>query len=464
MPCTPGCRPMPARVAARAGSGRRRCSSSAIPKQSIYRFRRAEPRVFEAARAVRRRRRWAAALLACDHTRRNAPAGAGGAQCGVRAGRRRPASSMAFAPHTTEVGATRAGLGACLPHVPARTARAAERRPRRASRADAPSAGATASPAAPRARRGAARTRGRAGGRRDPSLVVAATGDARRGAWCCAASANPLRLRGAGACAQRHLPHAAAETRLLAESPEALDLIALLDVLASPSHRLSLARALRSPLFGASDDDLLGLAQRAAESGDWWPALLAPPPDRRGRRWTRARRLLPGWHAAARRCRRTTCSTASCAEGELRERLAAARAGGAAAGGARQRSMRCWRRRCELDGGRYATPYAFVRALKRRHAIRSAPPSQPDAVQLLTVHGAKGLEARGGVRRWTPTPSRRNADNATLLVDWPVESRAPAALRLRLLRDPLPAFAARRCWPRAGGAPSARSSMACTWP
>ena len=47
-----------------------------------------------------------------------------------------------------------------------------------------------------------------------------------------------------------------------------------------------------------------------------------------------------------------------------------------------------------LDGGRYATPYGFVRALRRR-AARSSRPMLGDAVQLLTVHGAKGLEARG---------------------------------------------------------------------
>ena len=46
------------------------------------------------------------------------------------------------------------------------------------------------------------------------------------------------------------------------------DLIALLDVLASPGHDLSLAHALRSPLFGASDADLLALAE-AAGTAEW---------------------------------------------------------------------------------------------------------------------------------------------------------------------------------------------------
>ena len=42
------------------------------PKQSIYRFRRAEPRVFEAARAFVDEGLGGSAL-SCDHTRRNAP-------------------------------------------------------------------------------------------------------------------------------------------------------------------------------------------------------------------------------------------------------------------------------------------------------------------------------------------------------------------------------------------------------
>ena len=44
---------------------------------------------------------------------------------------------------------------------------------------------------------------------------------------------------------RRHVPHVAVDDAALIESTEALDLIALLDALVSPQHRLSLARALR---------------------------------------------------------------------------------------------------------------------------------------------------------------------------------------------------------------------------
>jgi ATP-dependent helicase/nuclease subunit A len=52
-------------------------------------------------------------------------------------------------------------------------------------------------------------------------------------------------------------------------------------VLVSTGHDLSLARALRSPLFGASDLDLLAIRAQAAEGASWWRALReleAPSP------------------------------------------------------------------------------------------------------------------------------------------------------------------------------------------
>jgi ATP-dependent helicase/nuclease subunit A len=76
-----------------------------------------------------------------------------------------------------------------------------------------------------------------------------------------------------------------------------------------------------------------------------------------------------------------------------------------------------------LDGARYATPYNFVRALKQR-AIKVASPRHADAVQLLTVHGAKGLEA-AAVFVMDADPQPKNPDTATLLVDWPVEAEQP---------------------------------------
>ena len=76
-----------------------------------------------------------------------------------------------------------------------------------------------------------------------------------------------------------------------------------------------------------------------------------------------------------------------------------------------------------LDGGRYATPYAFVRALKKR-AVKAALPVRDSTVRLLTVHGAKGLEA-DTVFVMDTEPERVNPATTTLLVEWPVDSPRP---------------------------------------
>jgi ATP-dependent helicase/nuclease subunit A len=76
-----------------------------------------------------------------------------------------------------------------------------------------------------------------------------------------------------------------------------------------------------------------------------------------------------------------------------------------------------------LDSGRYSTPYAFVRALRQR-TVKAALPVPPGAVRLLTVHGAKGLEA-DTVLLLDADPEKPGNELCSLLVDWPVEAPAP---------------------------------------
>lgn len=380
------------------------------PKQSIYRFRGAEPKVFaQAAQFVAET--FGGTRLACDHTRRNAPEvlsvlnevfGAATAS----------GEFEGFRVHTTEQPATPGAAVAMLPFVT---------RPRQPATSN----------AVPPAWRDSLTTP-----RHEPETVLRE----REAAWVAAAIHELVHRDGVApadimvlsrrreslrlvvpALQRLHLPFAAVEELALNASPEARDLIALLDLLASPRHRLSLLQVLRCPLFGASDADLVELASRADAIGvDWWPALCreawSGPALRSAAEW------LPRWQAAAQHLPPHDLLDRIVHEGALRERVAATVAP--------ERRLAALDaidavlgQALLLDGARYATPYNFVRALRRR-AISVAPPSQSDAVQLLTIHGAKGLEARV-VFVMDGDPQPNNPDTTTLLVDWPVDAPAP---------------------------------------
>ena len=389
------------------------------PKQSIYRFRRAEPRVFEAAQrfvvdAL------GGTLAACDHTRRCAP-GVVDVINAVFGAVAQEGLLPAWRAHTTEVGAP-AGEGAALSRL------ASAERPARAQRSDGGDSSEDdrvwrPSLTTPRIEAKAVLREAEAGEvARAIETLVRVQGVAPQDIMVLARKRAVL-AQAADALAALHLPHVAPEDLRLAELPEVQDLLAVLDVLASPGQALSLARALKSPLFGASDAELLALAQRAREGGGWWPALM---------RWAddsgapaalhRAATLLAEWHDAARTLPPHDLLDRIVHQGELLPRLAAvvpperhARA---------MESVRALLAAAlELDGGRYASPYNFVRALRQRKVL--APPAQRvDAVRLLTIHGAKGLEARV-VLLMDADPEPPRIETATLLIDWPVEAARP---------------------------------------
>jgi ATP-dependent helicase/nuclease subunit A len=386
------------------------------PKQSIYRFRRADPRVFDAAQAF-----VAEALdgvvAACDHTRRCAP--------GVVDVLNRVFGAWGDAPglahwraHTTEV-AVQTDDAPPLQVLPS------AERPPQAPRATAidhawrPSLTVPKTAVKPVLREAEAAEVAQA-----VAQLVHGEGMPPEEILVLARKRDVLVLV-ADALSQQRVPHVAPEELLLSDLPEAQDLIAMLDVLASPMQSLSLARALKSPLFGASDDDLLALSRRA-KAGLWWPALLACADDAHASpALQRAARLCASWSAAAPSLPPHDLLDRIVHEGELMPRLAAA-----VPPAQRARSLDVVRAllatALELDGGRYASPYGFVRTLRASRI--AAPASQQDgAVRLLTIHGAKGLEARV-VFLVDAQPSPAPAERMSLLIDWPVASPRPACV------------------------------------
>ena len=389
------------------------------PKQSIYRFRRAEPQVFIAAQA------FVVAtlggdLLACDHTRRNA-VGVIDTVNTVMAAATANDGYQGFRLHTTA--SSEPGSLGCLPQIPRGTSADTD------GDDDLPAVDSDGvwrdSLSTPRelpeetlrsleARQAAAWiARVVTGGPDQPGLApgqIMALSRKR-------ASLVPLR----DALEALHIPAQIGEKTELIDCCEVQDIVALLDVLVSPQHDLSLARALRSPLFSVSDDDLVALALLRRTNPLPWFELLqltdAVPPTLQG-----VSAILLRWKAWLAQLPPHDAMQAIYDDGDVLARFGAAAPDG-------QRAAVLGNLRAllgaalALDGGRFATPYGLVRALKAGGLL--APLTlQADAVRLLTIHGAKGLEAEAVLLLDTDTVPR-NADTMTVLVDWPGQSAAP---------------------------------------
>ncbi len=387
------------------------------PKQSIYRFRRAEPQVFKAAKAFVRAG-LQGELLSCEHTRRNA-CGVIAAVNAVMAQATADDGYEGFRPHTTS--SSDAGLLCQLPPI-ARSA---------AAGAAAPGAQDASGEAVDALWRDSLLTP------RELPEETLRTLEARQAArWiaqqigaACVSAADIMvlsRKRAALLPLQdelRQLQVAAqiGEKTALIDCCEVQDVVALLDVLVSPQHDLSLARALKSPLFGLPDEALVQLALAQRKDPLPWFELLQQSEllAQDGRalspcliRWKSWLDGLPPHDALQ----------AIYTDGDVLARFACAAP-------ASQREAVLANLRAllnvslQLGGGRFATPYAFVRALKAGGVLAPAV-VHTQAVRLLTIHAAKGLEAHSVLLLDTDTPER-NADTMGVLIDWPGEAAWP---------------------------------------
>jgi len=402
-----------------AGAGGRRPGVFIVgdPKQSIYRFRRAEPQVFMAAKKFIREG-LAGDLLDCDHTHRNAHAVVGLVNAAMQDAQG-AGEFDGFRHHTTESRA--AGVVHSLPQIARKGAAAAELAQDGASEqamaGDIPPwrDSLTTPRMLPEERllqkeceQAARHIAGRIADGLAPGRIMVL---ARRRSRL-AVMQDELR--------KLHVAVQQPEKNELHDAPEVQDVVALLDVLVSPQHDLSLARALKSPLWGLEDDALVQLALRRRGQGASWFELLQAPdlPEplagigeqlRRWRRWVNA---LPPHDALS----------AIFHDGEVLSRFAAA-APQSMRAGVLTRLRGLLAASLELDGARFATAYALVRAL-RGGGVRAPSVAASEAVQLLTVHGAKGLEADLVLMLDTDAAAPR-AQTMGVLVKWPGEAPAP---------------------------------------
>lgn len=217
------------------------------------------------------------------------------------------------------------------------------------------------------------------------------------------------------------------------QSLEVRDLMHLLKTLIEPYNNLALASTLRSPIFSATETDLLHLAQHA--SGSWLEWLKQSSQlDQDQKALTRARHLLPRWHHYADRVpvhdlldriyreSNLIARYIAMAPPHLRARVEA-------------NLNRFLEMALEVDSGRYPSLSRFLTHLERRAQDDTETPAEPawnhePRVRIMTVHAAKGLEAPVIFLADAARDLSQRERGARALVEWPASDARPQYFHL----------------------------------
>jgi ATP-dependent helicase/nuclease subunit A len=410
------------------------------PKQSIYRFRRADARLFGVAREYLKEH-FAAHELHNNHTRRNAPAVLAAVNA-VFADH--PEGFVDFEPHTAE----HTGLSGYVMALPLAVAEQGREE---------------AADDAPLVLRDPLTTpRGEAeeGGRQKEAVQFADMlkaiasnwsvndeGDTRRATYgdimVLVRSRTHLQVYEEALRAE-HIPFISSRRGGLLDTLEAEDVQALLMFLITPFADLALAQVLRTPIFACSDADLLQLSGYGIQdtgrsegspesripypvSSSWWQRLqhlTAPSASLQ-----RAVELLQRWLTLADKLPVHDLLDRIYFEGDVLARYSAVlpvemRAKVTA-------NLHAFMKMAlDIDAGRYPSLPRFLQDLRElRDSSDDAPDegklgTAGDAVRIYTVHESKGLEAPI-VWLLDANAPRNNRDGNDVLLDWPTHEPQP---------------------------------------
>ncbi|MCF6325600.1 MAG: UvrD-helicase domain-containing protein [Gammaproteobacteria bacterium] len=215
---------------------------------------------------------------------------------------------------------------------------------------------------------------------------------------------------------------------------EAQDMIALLNTLISPHNNLALAQVLRSPLFHCSDESLTLLASVTTQhqaSPSWFSALNELQNSLEdNNRLKRAHQLIHQWQTYAGELPVHDLLDHIYHEGDIQSRYHAAFPAHLHAR-IESNLTRFIELALEIDSGRYPGLPHFINRLKRlkEYAPDSidepASSSNDGAVRIMTIHAAKGLEAPVVfIADAARTTNSKRAHQA--IVSWPSEAPHPS--------------------------------------
>ena len=229
----------------------------------------------------------------------------------------------------------------------------------------------------------------------------------------------------------RHIPFISSRRGGLLDTLEVEDVQALLMFLITPFADLALAQVLRTPIFACSDADLMQVANWQSESS-WWVRMqqleeLSPALQR-------AKKLLHAWLVLADRLPVHDLLDRIYFEGDVVARYAAVllpemRAKVTA-------NLHAFMEiALSVDAGRYPSLPRFLQELRElRNSHDDAPDegklgSVGNAVRIYTIHEAKGLEAPI-VWLLDANTEMRNKEGSDVLLVWPPDAAAPVHFSL----------------------------------
>ena len=225
----------------------------------------------------------------------------------------------------------------------------------------------------------------------------------------------------------RHIPFLTSRRGGLLDTLEAEDIQALLTFLITPFADLALAQSLRSPIFSCSDADLMQLA--ADDEGSWWGRLQRlVQGDTASPQLQRAHTLLQGWLAMVDKLPVHDLLDRVYFEGDLLHRYAAALPVELRET-VRANLQAFMEIALNVDAGRYPSLPRFLAELRELRAAENESPDEGkvgevgNALRIYTVHEAKGLEAPI-VWLLDANDTQSKADSYNVLLDWqPNDSR-----------------------------------------
>jgi ATP-dependent helicase/nuclease subunit A len=263
----------------------------------------------------------------------------------------------------------------------------------------------------------------------------------------------------------RHIPFLTSRRGGLLDTLEAEDIQALLTFLITPFANLELAQALRSPIFSCSDDDLMLIAGSEGSKNTVRPELVegqyatahgstgSPRTEELGQRlswWLRLRKvvangaasphlqrahtLLQSWLTLADKLPVHDLLDRIYFEGDLLHRYAAALP--AELHETVRANLQAFMEiALNVDAGRYPSLPRFLAELRELRAAENESPDEGkvgevgNALRIYTVHEAKGLEAPI-VWLLDANDTQSKADSYSVLLDWQPNAPRPAHFSL----------------------------------